>query len=126
MLRGPPRSTRTDTLFPYTTLFRSAGNRLDDLGQALVLQRVIGQQVVQVVEIGGVVLAVVEADGAGIDHRAQGVIGIGEGLHGKWGTHYFAPSFGILVCSGCQSAEALDRASAGKGKPSCTRDMAII
>src|SRR3546814_2110236 len=24
MLRLPPRSTRTDTLFPYTTLFRSA------------------------------------------------------------------------------------------------------
>src|SRR3546814_10951868 len=23
MLRSPPRSTRTDTLFPYTTLFRS-------------------------------------------------------------------------------------------------------
>src|SRR3546814_7522246 len=23
MIRGPPRSTRTDTLFPYTTLFRS-------------------------------------------------------------------------------------------------------
>src|SRR3546814_13504801 len=23
MLRRPPRSTRTDTLFPYTTLFRS-------------------------------------------------------------------------------------------------------
>src|SRR3546814_18304961 len=23
MVRGPPRSTRTDTLFPYTTLFRS-------------------------------------------------------------------------------------------------------
>src|SRR3546814_16214489 len=23
MCRGPPRSTRTDTLFPYTTLFRS-------------------------------------------------------------------------------------------------------
>src|SRR3546814_5217607 len=23
MLRGPPRSTRTDPLFPYTTLFRS-------------------------------------------------------------------------------------------------------
>src|SRR3546814_1698573 len=27
MLRRPPTSTRTDTLFPYTTLFRSAGNR---------------------------------------------------------------------------------------------------
>src|SRR3546814_5960024 len=25
MIRAPPRSTRTDTLFPYTTLFRSRG-----------------------------------------------------------------------------------------------------
>src|SRR3546814_2864694 len=25
MIRRPPRSTRTDTLFPYTTLFRSIG-----------------------------------------------------------------------------------------------------
>src|SRR3546814_9030650 len=30
MIRRPPRSTRTDTLFPYTTLFRS-----DDLGPPL-------------------------------------------------------------------------------------------
>src|SRR3546814_2085638 len=27
MIRRPPRSTRTDTLFPYTTLFRSAIRR---------------------------------------------------------------------------------------------------
>src|SRR3546814_10335300 len=27
MIRRPPRSTRTDTLFPYTTLFRSAEGR---------------------------------------------------------------------------------------------------
>src|SRR3546814_1263255 len=26
MIRRPPRSTRTDTLFPYTTLFRSVGS----------------------------------------------------------------------------------------------------
>src|SRR3546814_2504708 len=26
MIRRPPRSTRTDTLFPYTTLFRSSGS----------------------------------------------------------------------------------------------------
>src|SRR3546814_20844240 len=26
MIRRPPRSTRTDTLFPYTTLFRSRGH----------------------------------------------------------------------------------------------------
>src|SRR3546814_5186726 len=31
MIRRPPRSTRTDTLFPYTTLFRSdCGNDLAD------------------------------------------------------------------------------------------------
>src|SRR3546814_13987837 len=30
MIRRPPRSTRTDTLFPYTTLFRSDGG-LDPL-----------------------------------------------------------------------------------------------
>src|SRR3546814_17041815 len=36
MIRRPPRSTRTDTLFPYTTLFRSPairrldGERADD------------------------------------------------------------------------------------------------
>src|SRR3546814_1544434 len=28
MLRRPPRSTRTDTLFPYTTLFRSQCHKL--------------------------------------------------------------------------------------------------
>src|SRR3546814_15840861 len=27
MIRRPPRSTRTDTLFPYTTLFRSGGKQ---------------------------------------------------------------------------------------------------
>src|SRR3546814_13509589 len=27
MIRLPPRSTRTDTLFPYTTLFRSARHK---------------------------------------------------------------------------------------------------
>src|SRR3546814_8853490 len=39
MIRRPPRSTRTDTLFPYTTLFRSAAatgfrGRLIARGQA--------------------------------------------------------------------------------------------
>src|SRR3546814_4791242 len=31
MIRRPPRSTRTDTLFPYTTLLRSPGGRGEDL-----------------------------------------------------------------------------------------------
>src|SRR3546814_18090225 len=33
MIRRPPRSTRTDTLFPYTTLFRSRGNDDSRLGE---------------------------------------------------------------------------------------------
>src|SRR3546814_17651808 len=31
MIRRPPRSTRTDTLFPYTTLFRSIGQHTFEL-----------------------------------------------------------------------------------------------
>src|SRR3546814_3039904 len=31
MIRRPPRSTRTDTLFPYTTLFRSQDLDEDDV-----------------------------------------------------------------------------------------------
>src|SRR3546814_6939552 len=34
MIRRPPRSTRTDTLFPYTTLFRSVR-----------IERVVGQRI---------------------------------------------------------------------------------
>src|SRR3546814_9165418 len=32
MIRRPPRSTRTDTLFPYTTLFRSPDLHAEDAG----------------------------------------------------------------------------------------------
>src|SRR3546814_10749991 len=34
IIRRPPRSTRTDTLFPYTTLFRSIGYKICDLPEA--------------------------------------------------------------------------------------------
>src|SRR3546814_1642641 len=38
MIRRPPRSTRTDTLFPYTTLFRSQASRsLPLLDQVLTI-----------------------------------------------------------------------------------------
>src|SRR3546814_5334957 len=43
MIRRPPRSTRTDTLFPYTTLFRSARPSAADHvfgARAWLLQRV--------------------------------------------------------------------------------------
>src|SRR3546814_10107858 len=39
MIRRPPRSTRTDTLFPYTTLFRS-----QHLRQRAAVQPHVGQR----------------------------------------------------------------------------------
>src|SRR3546814_2349926 len=42
MIRRPPRSTRTDTLFPYTTLFRSLGP-LHLLAAVLVLPPLAGR-----------------------------------------------------------------------------------
>src|SRR3546814_21099676 len=50
MIRLPPRSTRTDTLFPYTTLFRSplylqldrASARRDD--EIVILQNLAGRE----------------------------------------------------------------------------------
>src|SRR3546814_18272190 len=38
MIRRPPRSTRTDTLFPYTTLFRSQGDRPRNVGVDRVVE----------------------------------------------------------------------------------------
>src|SRR3546814_4709946 len=35
MIRRPPRSTRTDTLFPYTTLFRSTNLKITDSVRSL-------------------------------------------------------------------------------------------
>src|SRR3546814_5504346 len=40
MIRRPPRSTRTDTLFPYTTLFRSNFTALQQL-EGLIIQRAV-------------------------------------------------------------------------------------
>src|SRR3546814_8203972 len=39
MIRRPPRSTRTDTLFPYTTLFRSARPQRERVAQLPLLNQ---------------------------------------------------------------------------------------
>src|SRR3546814_9572037 len=75
MIRRPPSTTRTDTLFPYTTLFRSpaaggdlevlaAGGPLDEAGDAVALAR--GDQRADLV--GAVVLVGVGDRG---DRRGQ-------------------------------------------------------
>src|SRR3546814_6442427 len=47
MIRRPPRSTRTDTLFPYTTLFRSLTRAVGIFGQVMaeyVLTYMLGHE----------------------------------------------------------------------------------
>src|SRR3546814_6847403 len=59
MIRRPPRSTRTDTLFPYTTLFRSRRQRDDDRREPHREDRAYGNRLERMPE-----LALVE-DGEG-------------------------------------------------------------
>src|SRR3546814_3454021 len=66
MIRRPPRSTRTDTLFPYTTLFRSGAAdmlrseryaglfRVDRAAHALEHDRFLAEQIGD--ELGAVVI----------------------------------------------------------------------
>src|SRR3546814_6459428 len=44
MLRPPPRSTRTDTLFPYPTLFRSADREQPAPARKEVVERAPGRR----------------------------------------------------------------------------------
>src|SRR3546814_1291694 len=43
MIRRPPRSTRTDTLFPYTTLFRSNASISFGIEEAILLSPARGE-----------------------------------------------------------------------------------
>src|SRR3546814_9221093 len=61
MIRRPPRSTRTDTLFPYTTLFRS---------DSLVLQHLVDGQVLEAIAL---VDAAVDGDPVGLDLEQAGI-----------------------------------------------------
>src|SRR3546814_2265946 len=66
MRRRPPRSTRTDTLFPYTTLFRSL---LHQPGEGLPLCHLVGVEPRQI-----------------LDHRrldGGGIVGYGEDAAGQ-------------------------------------------
>src|SRR3546814_12556140 len=80
MIRRPPRSTRTDTLFPYTTLFRSLDvgqPREADLAQVLaalpprqVHELAVGRDADQLrVAVGELAVQGVEADDLGRAHE---------------------------------------------------------
>src|SRR3546814_728163 len=112
MIRRPPRSTRTDTLFPYTTLFRSAvaalqlpvdtiGSRFPQLSAGLPMPEIPTFSLAKIREVlpsaftiaflAGIeaLLSCVVADGmTGFRHRSnqelvgQGVANIGSALFG--------------------------------------------
>src|SRR3546814_11804620 len=77
MMRLPPRSTRTDTLFPYTTLFRSgalASVLLDPLGQCGdLLGDPFGPGLAHGVEQGAIVRAGIGGRGSVELGRVEGI-----------------------------------------------------
>src|SRR3546814_9378475 len=89
MIRRPPRSTRTDTLFPYTTLFRSIGlGRAGGVGGEILFpdagrrqeafRRALYRMVQPAMPFGGHAAGVV---GAIVDDPAAGqAIGVGAAL----------------------------------------------
>src|SRR3546814_10762646 len=67
MIRRPPRSTRTDTLFPYTTLFRSR------VGRPQVGVAVAAHRFVEVVDLEVLARAV---DAERLQHHAVEVVAV--------------------------------------------------
>src|SRR3546814_19249787 len=76
MIRRPPRSTRTDTLFPYTTLFRSLADRF-------AVERDVGDRRVVIGEVHLRAEAEVERMlGIDFDALRPGVRPVGDGRIG--------------------------------------------
>src|SRR3546814_17217591 len=101
MIRRPPRSTRTDTLFPYTTLFRS------DVGGELLGSGCHGFLVstgVSGLAVGGCARHWI------IGSLGDGSLGGGRALAG--------PGLGSLAdCHGHRAARLLHRLASGLGGP---------
>src|SRR3546814_15072719 len=78
MIRRPPRSTRTDTLFPYTTLFRSPDGRCkafdaraDGFGRGEGCGVVVLKRLADAIEDGDPVLAVIRGSFVNQDGRSS-------------------------------------------------------
>src|SRR3546814_18950136 len=78
MIRRPPRSTRTDTLFPYTTLFRSAVAAHQCAGEQQRLARLGRQHPHGLALSGAAVLVLVRLVGDEQVERAMGKLPLDE------------------------------------------------
>src|SRR3546814_1848710 len=98
MIRRPPGSTRTDTRFPYTTLFRSVGRLL------------VGEEaeVVDPVGDGAGRVDVADAHGGQVEIGAPGHSS-GEGLHEH------RPALALLAAARVQQERPLDAVAGPEG-----------
>src|SRR3546814_696065 len=75
MIRRPPRSTRTDTLFPYTTLFRSAAGAADTVTVEVELLEAFPHPDANdqnIINLGSVNVVATDSDG----DKAEGTVNI--------------------------------------------------
>src|SRR3546814_2049645 len=83
MILRPPRSTRTDTLFPYTTLFRShqrVGSEADSRG-ARMLRTALGPSIASWLADPAIVEVMLNPDGRlWVDRLGEGLADTGERL----------------------------------------------
>src|SRR3546814_14605179 len=80
MIRRPPRSTRTDTLFPYTTLFRSMPLiRVMEVGSAE--QKTLIQDAIRTGDADFVAVARAIQDTKALDYTRQAAVAVGQQRH---------------------------------------------
>src|SRR3546814_13462604 len=77
MIRRPPRSTRTDTLFPYTTLFRSEAVHATVLASAIGIHRLAETDVGRLVAADDAARALLGHTGVRVRRRGQFAGGVG-------------------------------------------------
>src|SRR3546814_5555400 len=80
MIRRPPRSTRTDTLFPYTTLFRS---RLAALGASAQSWRLVDRDENLLERVAPICMSWAGARGWGVTETGGGLAIAAEGWRAK-------------------------------------------
>src|SRR3546814_1838647 len=102
MIRRPPRSTRTYTLFPYTTLFRSAAVASHVLGALAADRHQIFEQHAEIVLGERIAVAVADAAeviGLDVRHAERGARDLGA----------------VSVAVACMTAIGLRRGTAAAG-----------
>src|SRR3546814_7882467 len=80
MIRRPPRSTRTDTLFPYTTLFRSRRIAAVGAGDEIAVEQRQRQARLETANADAAALSAV----AGDDHAGNALERVGDILVGEF------------------------------------------